>query len=166
MGSRGSVIPLFKKQILENKKITVTDPDMSRFMMSLSQAVKLMMKSCEVSRGGEVFVLKMPVVNLGDLAEVVIEETCKKYSLNHKEIKTEIIGFRAGERIYEELMTKEESHYAKDLGDMYAVFSTTYGVRNSEYYDQFKSCEIGNYSSEGKDLIHKEKVRELLLNEG
>lgn len=124
MGSRGSVIPLFKNQILNNKKITVTDPSMSRFMMSLTQAVKLMMKACEISIGGEVFVLKMPVIKLGDLCEVIIEEICKKFKIDKSEIKSEIIGFRAGERIYEELMTKEESHYAKDLGDMYVVFST------------------------------------------
>lgn len=166
MGSRGSVIPLFKKQILENKKITVTDPEMSRFMMSLSQAVKLMIKSCEISKGGEVFVLKMPVIKLRDLSEVVIEETCKKYNLNKDEIQVNIIGFRAGERIYEELMTKEESHYAKDLGDMYVILPLTYSQFSSEYYYNFANCKIGNYSSHGTLEIDKEDVRNILLKEG
>ncbi|KOC31908.1 SDR family NAD(P)-dependent oxidoreductase [Clostridium botulinum] len=166
MGSRGSVIPLFKNQILENKEITVTDPEMSRFMMSLSQAVKLMMKSCEISKGGEVFVLKMPVVKLRDLAEVVIEEMCKKYTLHKNEIKVQIIGFRAGERVYEELMTEEESHYAKDLGDMYAVFPATYSEFASKYYDKFEKCQIGNYSSHGIEAINKDEVTKMLLKEG
>lgn len=165
MGSRGSVIPLFKKQILENKKITVTDPDMSRFMMSLSQAVKLMLKSCEISKGGEVFVLKMPVIKLKDLAEVVMEETCRKHDLNKDEIQVDVIGFRAGERIYEELMTKEESHYAKDLGDMYVILPSTYSQFSSEYYDNFANCKIGNYSSHELEVISKKQVSQLLLEE-
>lgn len=78
MGSRGSVIPLFKKQILEKGKITVTEPNMSRFMMTLKDAVNLVMKSCEISKGGELFVLKMPIIKLKDLSEVIIEEVCKK----------------------------------------------------------------------------------------
>lgn len=165
MGSRGSVIPLFKRQILENKRITVTDPEMSRFMMSLSQAVKLMMKSCEISKGGEVFVLKMPVVKLKDLAEVVIEQTCKKYNLDKNQIKADIVGFRAGERVYEELMTEEESYYAKDLGDMYAVFSSIYSDLLREYYYRFPKCKIGNYSSHGIETISKEELSNMILFE-
>lgn len=166
MGSRGSVIPLFKKQILESKRITITDLEMSRFMMSLSQAVKLMIKACEISVGGEVFVLKMPVIKLKDLAEVVVEETCIKNKIKKENVKIDIIGFRAGERIYEELMTKEESHYAKDLGDMYVVFSSIYQTEIRERFKQFKNCNIGNYSSYGKKPIGKEEVRKILLNEG
>lgn len=166
MGSRGSVIPLFKNQILENKRITVTDPEMSRFMMTSSEAVKLMMKSCEMSKGGELFVLKMPVIKLRDLAEVVVEETCKKNNLKVEDIKVDLIGFRAGERIYEELMTKEESHYAKDLGEMYAVFSTVNDSKSNSFYKDFKNCKIGNYSSQGIKEISKEEVRFMLKKEG
>lgn len=166
MGSRGSVIPLFKKQILEKGKITITDPNMSRFMMSSTEAVRLMMKSCERSKGGEVFVLKMPVVNLKDLSEVVIEETCKKFDKKIEDVKIEVIGNRPGERLYEELMTREESYYAKDLGEMYAVFPTGYGKEFYEdFYSKYKDCKIDSYSSHGVDVITKEDVRKLILSE-
>lgn len=165
MGSRGSVIPLFKKQILENKKITVTDPSMSRFMMSLSQAVKLMIKSCEISVGGEVFVLKMPVINLKDLAEVVVQKVCEKNKLNQQHINIEVIGCRAGERVYEELMTEEESKYAKDLGEMYAVLSSIYLKEYNKAYTNYENCKIGNYSSHNMQPISKEKVNSLFITE-
>ncbi|GAA0782645.1 SDR family NAD(P)-dependent oxidoreductase [Hathewaya limosa] len=165
MGSRGSVIPLFKKQILENKKITVTDPSMSRFMMSLSQAVKLMIKSCEISVGGEVFVLKMPVINLKDLAEVVVEKVCEKNKLNQQHIKIEVIGCRAGERVYEELMTEEESKYAKDLGEMYAVLSSIYMNEYTNAYTNYENCIVGNYSSHNMQPISREKVNSLFITE-
>ncbi|ABK61756.1 SDR family NAD(P)-dependent oxidoreductase [Clostridium novyi] len=165
MGSRGSVIPLFKNQILENKNITITDPEMSRFMMSLSQAVKLMIKSCEISKGGEVFVLKMPVVKLKDLAEVVIEQTCKKYQVEKEKIQVEVIGVRAGERFYEELMTKEESKSAYDLGDMYCVLPNLYLKEYNQCYNKFRKCDIQNYSSNGMECISKEDIKKIIEND-
>lgn len=161
MGSRGSVIPLFKKQIGENRKVTVTDPEMTRFMMTLNEAVELIMSAGEKSIGGEVFVLKMPVIKLYDLAEVIIEETAKKLSIEKKEVDIEIIGLRAGERKYEELMTKEESEYAFDLGNMYAVLPAYYGnMRN--YYSEFKNARVGSYNSSSTKPIEKEEVRRIL----
>ncbi|MBE6068672.1 MAG: polysaccharide biosynthesis protein [Clostridium lundense] len=166
MGSRGSVIPLFKNQILENKKITVTDESMTRFMMSLKEAVKLIMAAAEKSFGGEVFVLKMPVIKLKDLKEIVIEEVCKKYSLKSSEVSVENIGFRAGERVYEELMTKEESNYAYDLGNMYAVIPTTFAKEQYDsYYSKYKHCTAGSYTSHIQSPISKEEVRRLISNE-
>lgn len=166
MGSRGSVIPLFKNQIIKDKKITVTDPNMSRFMMSLSQAIKLMIKSCEISIGGEVFILKMPVIKLKDLADVIIDGMSNKLGIEKDKIKIEIIGFRAGERIYEELMTKEESHYAKDLGDMYVIFPCTNTDMYEGCYSNFKNCKISNYTSHNIEPINKEQIRKILLEEG
>ncbi|MFL0251642.1 SDR family NAD(P)-dependent oxidoreductase [Clostridium neuense] len=161
MGSRGSVIPLFKKQIKENKKITVTDPQMTRFMMTLNEAVTLIMSAGEKAIGGEVFVLKMPVIRLYDLAQVIIEETAKKLNIEKEEIDIEIIGLRAGERKYEELMTKEESEFAFDLGNMYAVLPTYCG--NVEgYYSEFKNAEIGSYNSNSIKPIGKEEIRRIL----
>jgi FlaA1/EpsC-like NDP-sugar epimerase len=161
MGSRGSVIPLFQKQILENKKITLTDPNMSRFMMTSSEACNLMMKACEISRGGELFVLKMPVLKLKDLAEIVVEETKKKFNISET-ISIDIIGLRAGERLYEELMTIEESHYAKELEEMYIVLPTSF---SKEYYinlyRHLPNCKIGSYSSTNTVPISKEEIKQL-----
>lgn len=166
MGSRGSVIPHFQRQILEQRRITVTDDKMNRFMMSLSQAVALTMKACEIGIGGEVFVLKMPVLKLKDLAEVVVEETCKKFSLSINDIGYETIGLRAGERMYEELMTAEEAVHAHDLQDMYAVLPTTFAMQVYEKsYAKYKHAEAKIYASYTQEPISKEEIRELILKE-
>ncbi|WP_099190204.1 SDR family NAD(P)-dependent oxidoreductase [Tepidibacter mesophilus] len=166
MGSRGSVIPLFKKLILEQREILVTNHAMSRFMMTLTDAVKLTMIAGEQSIGGEIFVLKMPIIKLKDLAEVVVEEICKKYGIDIDDVNIRTIGLRAGEKMYEELMTEEESEFAYDRGDMYAVGSITCGLENYEKaYSKYKKADIGKYSSHGKNPIDKEEVRRLILSE-
>lgn len=166
MGSRGSVIPLFKKQIKESKKITVTNPDMTRFMMTLSQAVKLIMVAAEKTVGGEIFILKMPVIKLQDLAEVVIEETCANLGISEEEIDLQILGLRAGERCFEELMTKDEAEYAYDLENMYAVVPNTYSSDCNKFYNNMKKAEKMSYNSSEQNCITKEEVRNLLKQEG
>jgi FlaA1/EpsC-like NDP-sugar epimerase len=166
MGSRGSVIPLFKKQVLENKRITITDKDMSRFMMTQTQAARLTMKAVFDSKGGETFVLKMPVINLGDLAEVVIEETCSKFKQSNKQVAIDEIGIRPGEKMYEELMTEEESKFCYDLGDVFAVIPTTFNFEEyEEYYKKYSKAKVGMYSSHDEEVLTKEEVKELLINE-
>src|SRR5690606_35776618 len=105
MGSRGSVIPLFKQQLAAKRPLTLTAPEMTRFMMTQRQAVRLTMKAAQLAKGGELFVLKMPVIRLGDLVEVIREEMSRRYGLTQEEMKTEVIGLRPGEKMYEELMT-------------------------------------------------------------
>ena len=166
MGSRGSVIPLFKNQIEQKRKITVTDPEMTRFMMTLSQAVELIMDAGKISIGGEVFVLKMPVIKLYDLAEVVLEETCSKLNIKKEEIELQAIGLRAGERRFEELMSKDESECAFDLGSMYSVVSSINLEFLREFYEKYKSVRIGSYNSNDETVLNKEQVRSLLKEEG
>ncbi|MCB2288861.1 SDR family NAD(P)-dependent oxidoreductase [Clostridium sp. CS001] len=165
MGSRGSVIPLFKKQISENRKITITDAEMTRFMMTLSQAVNLIMDASEKSIGGETFVLKMPVIKLYDLAEVVVEETCNKLNISREEVNLQTIGLRAGERKFEELMTREESEVAYDLGNMYAVLSLAHAGSCNEEYQKYKKAKVGSYNSSDENILSKEEVRTLLKEE-
>ncbi|NLK33923.1 MAG: polysaccharide biosynthesis protein, partial [Gracilibacteraceae bacterium] len=119
INSRGSVIPLWKEQILNRREITVTDPDMTRFMISIDSAVSLTLKACEIAKGGEIFVLKMPAVRLGDLAEAVIEKVCGRYGIPVGEVAIKTIGLRPGEKMYEELMTEDEARYAVEYDDMY-----------------------------------------------
>lgn len=164
MGSRGSVIPLFKKQIEEKNKITVTDSEMTRFMMTLNQSVSLILEACEKSIGGEVFILKMPIIKLKDLAEIVIEEHCKRINLDKENIEIETIGLRAGERRFEELMTIQESECAFDLGNMYAVMVPYAGY--NKIYNVNNKIKIGSYNSNDVEPICKEDVRKLLIEEG
>lgn len=120
MGSRGSVIPLFKKQILENGAITITDPEMLRYMMTPSQAIELILQANEAAQGGEVFVLKMPVVRIADLAEALIETVSEKYKLSDK-VAIKYIGLRPGEKRYEELMTIDEQLVALESENMFII---------------------------------------------
>lgn len=120
MGSRGSVIPLFKKQIIENGQITVTDPDMLRYMMTPSQAIELILEANTVAKGGEVFVLKMPVIRVGDLAEVLIELVTQQHGLQQS-IDIRSIGLRPGEKRYEELMTSDEHLLAEETEAMFII---------------------------------------------
>jgi FlaA1/EpsC-like NDP-sugar epimerase len=120
MGSRGSVIPLFKQQIIESREITVTDTNMIRYMMTPNQAISLMLKANELSRGGEVFVLKMPIVKLRDLIEVMIEEVTRKHPTTD-EVRVKTIGLRPGEKMYEELMTDDEFRTGYEMSDMYII---------------------------------------------
>ncbi|GEN45515.1 SDR family NAD(P)-dependent oxidoreductase [Alkalibacillus haloalkaliphilus] len=149
IGSRGSVIPLFQRQILMRQAITATDLSMTRFMMTPNQAVSLMMKAMERAIGGEIFVLKMPVIQLKDLAEVVIDVTCKENNLNPEVITIEEIGLRPGEKRYEELMTFDESVKAYDLGDMYMV---------SHRKQDWPVAEVGTYRSNIPTPITKEEI--------
>ncbi|CAK0753933.1 hypothetical protein CCP3SC1AL1_2050001 [Gammaproteobacteria bacterium] len=112
MMSRGSVMPLWEEQIQQGKPVTITDPDMTRYMMSIDDAVRLVFKAVEIMQGGEVFILKMPVVRLGDLADKVIAG---------RQISRSIIGLRPGEKKYEELMTEQEKTVAVETDDMFIV---------------------------------------------
>ncbi len=114
MASRGSVIPLFFEQIKNNKPITVTNPIMTRFLMSLDEAVDLVLYAFENGEAGDIFVQKSPASTIADLATAIIQ-------LTNTDTKTHIIGTRHGEKIYETLLTKEEYNKAIDLKDYYKV---------------------------------------------
>lgn len=162
MGSRGSVIPLFKEQIQREKRITVTDLNMLRYMMTPSQAISLILKANEMAYGGEVFVLKMPVIELKDLVHTIIEESIKKYEINDK-IKIEEIGLRPGEKMYEELMTADEANVALETNELF-ILQPPYGGEGRKYKDAIK--HKGEAPSPFKEIVtSKETLRQWLLHE-
>ncbi|WP_313997129.1 UDP-N-acetylglucosamine 4,6-dehydratase family protein [uncultured Paenibacillus sp.] len=161
MGSRGSVIPLFKKQIMEDRRITVTDLNMVRYMMTASQAIDLMLLSNELAQGGEVFVLKMPVVRLSDLAEVLIDEVAKKNNITEPVIIDEI-GVRPGEKRFEELMTDDEALVAAETPEMF-VIPPAFGHTTWKPNEERKTA--GRYSIASEQCISKETLRDWLLME-
>ena len=163
LGSRGSVVPLFIRQILEKRKITLTDPKMTRFMMTLGQAVNLTLESAMKARGGEVFILKMPVMILEDLSEVIIQEVCKKNSINPKEIKIESIGLRPGEKLFEELMTIDEARHARELENMFSILPIFTNKKNT--YPGSKPAKEKSYCSADEKHLTVEQIRKLLLKE-
>ena len=153
MGSRGSVIPLFRKQIKAGGPVTITDPTMTRFMMSMSQAVELVFKSAEVSQGGEVFIFKMPTINISDLAEVLISELAPRYGHRPEDIKVEIIGTKPGEKMYEELMTEDEAIRSLERDDMFIILP--------QIEDELAKINVSAYDAlpiRSKDYVSKDSL--------
>ncbi|WP_187386488.1 UDP-N-acetylglucosamine 4,6-dehydratase family protein [Paenibacillus ihumii] len=157
MGSRGSVIPLFKKQILEQRKITITDPNMLRYMMTPGQAIELILKANKLAKGGEVFVLKMPLIRMGDLAEVVIEEIKAQYGITEK-ISIEEIGLRPGEKRFEELMTDDEVSIAYETEEMF-VITPQFGKKDENQVFIYKQISTKPSPFEGKVILKKDIVK-------
>ncbi|WP_418792608.1 UDP-N-acetylglucosamine 4,6-dehydratase family protein [Phosphitispora sp. TUW77] len=163
MGSRGSVIPLFKKQIQAGGPLTVTLPEMTRFMMSLSQAVMLTLEAARRAKGGEIFVLKMPVIRLGDLAEIMVEEFAPLCGFRPHEIPVETIGLRPGEKMYEELMTTEEARFAMEFPNMFAI-PPSYELKHYTYKGA-QQAEVKTYRSDEVAPLNKAQLRQLLYKE-
>ncbi|MBA7616553.1 UDP-N-acetylglucosamine 4,6-dehydratase (inverting) [subsurface metagenome] len=165
LDSRGSVVPLFKKQIKKGRLVTVTDPEMTRFVISIPKAVELILKAVEMAKGGEIFILKMPALRIVDLAEAMIEELAAKYGYKTEEIKIKIIGKRSGEKLYEELMTEDEAKYAYKSEEMFVVLLQTVETTGKLSYklpDNFKKAQTREYSSKDVKLLTKEEIRSLL----
>jgi len=164
--SRGSVIPLFEEQIRQKKLITITDPKMTRFMMSINNTIELVFKATLIAKGGEIFILKMPVVKLGDLADVVIKEYAEKYKFKPSEIKKEVIGPRPGEKIFEELMTEIEAEKAFEIKDMLIIPpQAEFGINiKTSDYKNARNCKLKRYASRDVKPLSKEEINKLLFN--
>lgn len=120
-GSAGSAVPLFCEQIARGGPVTLTDERMTRFVMTLPEAVRLVLKSLRIAHGGEVFVTRMPVVRIADLVAELIETVAPLYRRNPRKIEVRCIGPRPGEKLYEELTTEEELRRTFELDELYAV---------------------------------------------
>lgn len=162
IGSRGSVIPLFEKQIRKGGPVTITDPKMTRFMMTIPQAVDLVFKATKLTHGGEIFILKMPVMNLKDLAETMIEIFAPKYGYKKDNIPIKIIGTRKGEKIHEKLMLEEEVPFAYETDEMFIV------IPQDEYnrYKPMNNWKVANavYTSDVVNLCSKKEIEHLINN--
>jgi FlaA1/EpsC-like NDP-sugar epimerase len=165
LGSRGSVIPIFSDQIRRGGPVTVTDPEMTRFIMSIEEAVQLIINAGELSRGGEVFVTKMPAIRIKDLAEVMIRELAPGYGRKPEDIKIQIIGHKAGEKMYEELMNIEETRRSWELERYFVVlpaFTDLYREIVYEYPD-IKSREVTrSYQSDNEEPLSKNQLAAFL----
>lgn len=161
MGSRGSVIPLFEKQIKSGGPVTVTDPEMTRFMMTIPQAVDLVFKATKIMHGSEIFIFKMPVIKLGDLAQVMIEHLAPIYGHKPEAIQIDTIGIRNGEKMYEHLMNEEEARYAYETENMFIVVPQSSFL---EYVLQIaKKAEPIMYTSDSTmNQMNIEEIKHLL----
>ena len=122
LGSSGSVVRIILEQILNKKPITITDPAMTRYVMSAAESVRLICAALRLSCGGEIFVPKMPVVRIGELVDAIISVVCKEGVISEGQIPSvKIVGPRLGERMDEELMSRDESERALELDDLYLI---------------------------------------------
>lgn len=163
LGSRGSVIPLFVKQIRERGEISVTDPTMTRFMMSVEDAASLTLKAAAAAKGGEIFVLKMPNIKISDLVSVVVELVSEKYGIRQETVTINEVGLRTGEKMYEELMTELESKNAYEMPGMYAILPDSY--KHRQIYADIPQAKAAKYSSNETETLSREAVKELLIKE-
>ncbi|UCC91795.1 MAG: SDR family NAD(P)-dependent oxidoreductase, partial [Candidatus Aenigmatarchaeota archaeon] len=151
MGSQGSVIPLFKEQIKKGGPVTITEPSMIRFMMSMNQAVDMILNAARIMQGGEIFIFKMPVMKLEDLTEIMIKELAPRYCHKVSKINIKHIGIRRGEKMFEDLMTENEARHALETTDMFIVLPETEIPHHKEKMRFYK----GTKKIKSKDYISK-----------
>ena len=158
IASRGSVIPLFIKQIEEGKPLTITDPNMTRFMMSLENSIKLVLYAFENANPGDIFVQKASGCTIGDLA-IAIKELFKVKN----EIK--IIGTRHGEKLHETLLNREEMVRSEDLGDYFRIFPDSRDLNYNKYFmeGEQKISREDDYNSNNTYRLNTEEIKEMLL---
>jgi len=159
MCSRGSVIPLFINQIKSGKALTITDPEMTRFMMSLDDAIDLVLFAFNEAKGGELFVQKAPACTI----EVLAEAICGIFDYGKK---PRIIGTRHGEKVYESLLTREEMSKAADLGDYYMIPVDSRDLNYANYFSSGveRAPQVEDYTSHNTRRLSLDEVKELLLS--
>jgi len=158
MCSRGSVIPLFIEQIKSGRPLTVTDPNMTRFIMSLEEAVELVIFAFQNGQAGDIMVQKAPACTIGDLARAVKE-------LFHADNEVKNIGIRHGEKIYETLLTNEECAHAMDLGDFYRVPADNRELNYDKYFTDgnVKRNILTEFNSNNTQLLNVSEIKLKLL---
>ena len=160
MASRGSVIPHFYHQIKERKDITVTDPSMTRFMMTLDDAVNLVMFAFQNGKSGDIFVQKSPAATIGLLAKTMNEIYKSKSKIKN-------IGIRHAEKVHETLLSREERMIAEDLGDYFRVPSDNRDLNYNDYFFNGKNKKIlEEYNSFNTTQLNKDELKDLLAKIG
>ena len=160
MASRGSVIPLFYNQISKNQSITITDPKMTRFMMTLDNAVDLVLFAFKTGKTGDIFVQKAPSTTIGELAV-----TMKKIYKSDSKIKN--IGIRHGEKIHETLLSREEKLVSEDLGDYFRIPADNRDLNYDKYFSKgMEPSEVDEFNSYNTNRLNENQLIELLASIG
>lgn len=166
-GSRGSVIQVFYQQIKNGGPVILTDSRMTRFIMSLNDAVKLVMKSMVLGQGGEVFVTKMRVLRIKDLAEVMIQTISPVFNYNPADIEIKEVGARPGEKFYEELTNAEEIRRCAELDELIVIFPAFHNIyAKVDYIYPNRSTKAFDkvYNSANEKFMSKDEILNFLLN--
>ena len=164
MASRGSVIPLWVEQMEQGKPITITDPHMTRFMMTLDDAVDLVIYAFTHAHNGDLFVQKAPAATLFTLAQA-LKETYARINPQYLNTEVKVIGTRHGEKLYETLVTREEMVRAIDMGNYYRIPCDTRDLNYDKFFTQGNEdiSKIEDYHSHNTRRLDVEEMKELLL---
>jgi len=165
LGSSGSVVPIFHNQIAKGGAVTLTDKNMTRFVMSVQESVQLVLNSAKYAKGGEVFVTKMPVIRIEDLAIAMIEILAPKYGRDPNEVNIKEIGTKPGEKLYEELMSHEELRRTIELKSYFSVLPAFRGIYhdiNYSYTDIINTVVTDPYTSEHQQPLTIEEIKDFL----
>ena len=167
LGSQGSVLPVFAEQIQNGQPLTLTDPGMTRFIMSDRQAVKLVLRGAVLGHGGEVFVTKMPVLRILDLARVMIKILAPVYGHKPDDIPITTIGSKPGEKLFEELLADEEVRRTIDLDDHFVVLPAFQNLYNMDFnYSQQTGNKVTHsYRSDNEPMMSEQEVETFLLEQ-
>ena len=167
LASRGSVVPIFTSQIRDGGPVTLTDPGMTRFVMSIPDSVALVLEAASTAVGGETFILKMPALKVGDLATAIVETMAER--TGKKKVAIKIVGMRRGEKYHEELMNETEARNAFEAGHMFVLVPPEMdrGYANIEravsaYKRKYRRAKVATYSSGDQTLLTPAQVRKLL----
>lgn len=161
LSTTGSVVPLFKYLIKNHNKVSITSKDMSRYFMRVSHAISLVLKATLEAVGGEIFVMKMPGVSIPNLADVMVEQ------LGNKQTKIEYIGIRPGEKLYEVLVSKNESPRTVIDGDYYVILPNgIYMTQLLKKYRNYKKITMDEYTSRNTHQLDKKGILKLLEEDG
>lgn len=158
MGSRGSVIPLFINLIKSGKPITITDPNMTRFLMSLEESVNLVLHAIQFAKPGDIFIHKAPASTIGDLTQALKELFSAKNLIK-------IVGTRYGEKLYESLLSREEKAIAEEIGNYYRVPNNNSDLNYEKFFTegQKKISSIHDYTSHNVKRLNIKEIKKLLL---
>jgi len=165
LGSRGSVVPLFIKQAKAGGPLTVSDPKMTRFFMTIEDAVLLVFKASEIMKGREIFIFKMPSMRIGDLSKAIILSQQKKNPPSAKKIAIKIIGKKDGERDHEKLLANDEAENALETKDMFIILPQKINgvseIENKEY-PQSKKSKVSDYSSKTNKMLNVKEIQKMI----
>jgi len=165
VGSRGSVFPIFQEQIKKGGPVTVTDPDMTRFIMSMERAAQLVLEGAVLTRGGEVMVTKMEVINILDLAKVMTEMLAPYYGYDPGSVAIDLIGAKPGEKMFEELLSADETQRSLELEEMFIVlpaFQAIYRQIDYQYPGSTGAKVQRPYISHQEPRMSHEKIKGFL----
>jgi FlaA1/EpsC-like NDP-sugar epimerase len=167
LGSRGSIIPLFKDQIKDGGPITLTDAQMTRFVMPLSKTSDLLFEIAEMSQGGEIFVPKMKSVRILDLSNVVLEEFSHSCGRDADRIEIKVVGREPGEKLFEEIMTQSEAERSLETQEMFIVLPeiAEYPPIEKSHYPNAKPAKSRCYRSNEVEVLSKQEIEDMLREE-